>query len=110
MSYMLQHIRHYLLGAPGRRDRINDSLCLLKTQIYATLASGTVKESLTLPEKTTTMAHYLLLLLGIIAAGGGGELFVRGAVGITHWARIPGGSLGQQWLRLPLPVPNVPPP
>jgi cation:H+ antiporter len=40
------------------------------------------------------MGHYLLLLLGVIAAGGGGELFVRGAVGIAHWARIPPGIIG----------------
>jgi cation:H+ antiporter len=40
------------------------------------------------------MDNYLLLLLGVIAAGGGGELFVRGAVGIAHWARIPAGIVG----------------
>jgi cation:H+ antiporter len=40
------------------------------------------------------MDNYLLLLLGVIAAGGGGELFVRGAVGIAHWARIPAGIIG----------------
>jgi cation:H+ antiporter len=40
------------------------------------------------------MANYLLFLLGVIAAGAGGELFVRGAVGIAHWARIPAGIIG----------------
>lgn len=40
------------------------------------------------------MGNYLWLLLGVIAAGGGGELFVRGAVGIAHWARIPAGIIG----------------
>jgi cation:H+ antiporter len=40
------------------------------------------------------MDNYLLLLLGVIAAGCGGELFVRGAVGIAHWARIPAGIIG----------------
>lgn len=40
------------------------------------------------------MEHYLWLLLGVIAAGGGGELFVRGAVGLAHWARIPPGIVG----------------
>jgi cation:H+ antiporter len=41
-----------------------------------------------------TMANYLLFLLGVIAAGAGGELFVRGAVGFAHWARIPAGIIG----------------
>jgi cation:H+ antiporter len=40
------------------------------------------------------MDKYLLLLLGVIAAGSGGELFVRGAVGVAHWARIPAGIIG----------------
>lgn len=37
---------------------------------------------------------YLLLLLGITAAGVGGELFVRGAIGLAAWARIPAGIIG----------------
>jgi cation:H+ antiporter len=37
---------------------------------------------------------YLLLLAGIVAAGFGGELFVRGAVGLASWARIPAGIIG----------------
>jgi cation:H+ antiporter len=41
-----------------------------------------------------TMTDYLLFLLGFIAAGAGGELFVRGAVGFAHWARIPAGIIG----------------
>jgi cation:H+ antiporter len=40
------------------------------------------------------MTNYLLFLLGVIAAGAGGELFVRGAVGFAHWARIPAGIIG----------------
>jgi cation:H+ antiporter len=37
---------------------------------------------------------YLTLLLGIACAGAGGELFVRGAVGLAHWARISPGIIG----------------
>ncbi|OGT20183.1 MAG: sodium:calcium antiporter [Gammaproteobacteria bacterium RBG_16_57_12] len=40
------------------------------------------------------MNDYALLLLGIICAGIGGELFVRGAVGLAHWARITPGIIG----------------
>ena len=40
------------------------------------------------------MNDYMLLLLGIICAGIGGELFVRGAVGLAHWARITPGIIG----------------
>jgi len=35
------------------------------------------------------MTTVVTLLAGIIAAGMGGELFVRGAVGIAAWARVP---------------------
>lgn len=37
------------------------------------------------------MSTALLLLAGVAAAGVGGELFVRGAVGIASWARVPAG-------------------
>jgi cation:H+ antiporter len=37
---------------------------------------------------------YLTLLLGMACAGAGGELFVRGAVGLAHWARISPGIIG----------------
>ncbi|HSK70408.1 MAG TPA: sodium:calcium antiporter [Pyrinomonadaceae bacterium] len=40
------------------------------------------------------MTDYLILLAGIAAAGIGGELFVRGAVGLAKWARIPAGIIG----------------
>lgn len=40
------------------------------------------------------MNDYLSLFLGVICAGIGGELFVRGAVGLAHWARISPGIIG----------------
>lgn len=40
------------------------------------------------------MNDYIILLLGLIAAGVGGELFVRGAIGLASWARIPAGIIG----------------
>ena len=40
------------------------------------------------------MNEYLALLLGVVCAGVGGELFVRGAVGLGHWARISPGIIG----------------
>jgi cation:H+ antiporter len=40
------------------------------------------------------MSDYLFLLLGVLAAGLGGELFVRGAIGLAKWARIPAGIIG----------------
>ncbi len=40
------------------------------------------------------MNDYLTLLLGIAAAGFGGEMFVRGAIGLARWARIPAGIIG----------------
>lgn len=40
------------------------------------------------------MNDYVALLLGVVCAGLGGELFVRGAVGLAHWARIAPGIIG----------------
>lgn len=40
------------------------------------------------------MNDYLALTLGIVCAGVGGELFVRGAIGLAHWARISPGIIG----------------
>jgi cation:H+ antiporter len=40
------------------------------------------------------MSDYVLFFLGVFAAGAGGELFVRGAVGLAKWARIPAGIIG----------------
>lgn len=37
---------------------------------------------------------YILLALGVLCAGIGGELFLRGAVGIAHWARVSPGIIG----------------
>lgn len=36
----------------------------------------------------------LLLAAGVLVAGAGGELFVRGAVGLARWARVPAGVIG----------------
>ncbi|MES2460573.1 MAG: calcium/sodium antiporter [Armatimonadota bacterium] len=42
-----------------------------------------------------SMTQYLfILLIGLVCAGGGGELFIRGAVGLAAWARIPAGIIG----------------
>ena len=40
------------------------------------------------------MNDYLALTAGVICAGIGGELFVRGAVGLAHWARVSPGIIG----------------
>lgn len=40
------------------------------------------------------MDNYASLILGVVAAGAGGELFVRGSVGLAHWARISPGIVG----------------
>ena len=40
------------------------------------------------------MNDYVALTLGVLCAGMGGELFVRGLVGIAHWARISAGIIG----------------
>ncbi len=40
------------------------------------------------------MNDYISLILGIGCAAAGGELFVRGAVGLGHWARISPGIIG----------------
>lgn len=37
---------------------------------------------------------YAALLSGVVCAGIGGELFVRGAVGLAHWARVSPGIIG----------------
>src|SRR3989337_2655144 len=34
------------------------------------------------------MNDYAALILGVVCDGIGGELFVRGAVGLAHWARV----------------------
>lgn len=54
-------------------------------------------ESLTRSEGgiiVTTMNGYFALIFGVACAGIGGELFVRGAVGLAHWARISPGIIG----------------
>jgi cation:H+ antiporter len=40
------------------------------------------------------MNNYTTLILGVVCAGIGGEFFVRGAVGLAHWARISPGIIG----------------
>lgn len=40
------------------------------------------------------MNHYTVLILGLVCAAIGGELFVRGTVGLAHWARISPGIIG----------------
>lgn len=40
------------------------------------------------------MSDYLILLAGLVAAGVGGEFFVRGLVGVAHWARVPAAIVG----------------
>jgi len=40
------------------------------------------------------MNDYIALIPGIICAGIGGELFVRGTVGLAHWARVSPGIIG----------------
>lgn len=40
------------------------------------------------------MNEYVTLFLGVVCAGIGGEIFVRGAVGLAHWARISPGIIG----------------
>jgi cation:H+ antiporter len=40
------------------------------------------------------MNHYAILVIGVACAAIGGELFVRGTVGLAHWARIPPGIVG----------------
>jgi cation:H+ antiporter len=37
---------------------------------------------------------YAALVSGLVCAGIGGELFVRGAVGLAHWARVSPGIIG----------------
>lgn len=39
------------------------------------------------------MNPYAALVLGAVCAGIGGELFVRGAVGLAHWARVSPGII-----------------
>ncbi len=40
------------------------------------------------------MNDYVALIMGVICAGLGGELFIRGAVGLAHWARVTPGIIG----------------
>lgn len=40
------------------------------------------------------MGDLAFLLAGVLCAGIGGELFVRGVVGVAHWARISPGIIG----------------
>jgi cation:H+ antiporter len=37
---------------------------------------------------------HVTLLSGLVRAGIGGELFVRGTVGLAHWARVSQGVIG----------------
>ena len=40
------------------------------------------------------MTDVLLLSFGVLAAAAGGELFVRGAIGVAAWLRVPAGIIG----------------
>ncbi len=40
------------------------------------------------------MNHSVAVVLGAISAGIGGDLFVRGVVGLAHWARVSAGIIG----------------
>jgi len=40
------------------------------------------------------MNDFFALFLGVVCAGIGGEFFVRGSVGLAHWARISPGIVG----------------
>ncbi|MEX2081390.1 MAG: sodium:calcium antiporter, partial [Dehalococcoidia bacterium] len=40
------------------------------------------------------MPDPLILILGLLAAAAGGHLFVRGAVGLASWLRVPAGIIG----------------
>jgi cation:H+ antiporter len=40
------------------------------------------------------MNDYTALILGVVFAAIGGELFVRGAIGLAHWARVTPGIVG----------------
>jgi cation:H+ antiporter len=40
------------------------------------------------------MTDPVVLFLGVVAAAFGGEFFVRGAVGLASWARVPAGIIG----------------
>ncbi|MGE3445886.1 MAG: sodium:calcium antiporter [Acidimicrobiia bacterium] len=40
------------------------------------------------------MPDIVTLLIGVVLAGIGGEFFVRGAVGLSAWARVPAGVIG----------------
>lgn len=39
------------------------------------------------------LGDWIALLVGVVLAGAGGELFVRGAVGIAVWLRVPAGII-----------------
>ena len=40
------------------------------------------------------MNDYATLIIGVVCAGFGGDLFVRGSVGLAHWARVSPGIIG----------------
>jgi len=47
-----------------------------------------------IPFSGLLMNNYAALTLGVVCAGIGGELFVRAAVGLAHWARVSPGIIG----------------
>lgn len=53
------------------------------------------------------MINTLLLFAGLTAAGAGGELFVRGLVGVSRWARIPAGIVGATIAAFATSVPEL---
>jgi cation:H+ antiporter len=40
------------------------------------------------------MNDHVVLAIGVLCAGLGGEVFIRGAVGLASWARVPAGIIG----------------
>ncbi len=65
-------------------------------QLYRLVGAGVYHPKLITRRtlKCASMNPWLALAIGFVCAGLGGELFVRGAVGLAHWARVSPGIIG----------------
>ena len=57
--------------------------------------------------KSTTMNNYMILVLGVLSVGIGGELFVRGVIGLAHWARVSAGIIGATVVVIGTSIPEL---
>ena len=81
----------------GRRRRtfhLDDVVAVLPARRLLVVSNASVAREHRSERCRSVTVEIGALALGLVCAGAGGELFVRAAVGIAAWARVPAGVIG----------------